>query len=46
MDIYCKNVKKLQRMLQEGAVLSDTEDDSEGESDFVIEDEVIFDSEC
>ena len=33
-------------MLQECDVLSDAEDDSEGESDFVIEDEVISDSEC
>ena len=33
-------------MMQEGDVLSDAEDDSEGESDFVIEDEVIYDFEC
>ena len=32
--------------MQEGDALSDAEDDSEGESDFVIEDEVIYDSEC
>ena len=46
MDSYSRNVERLQRMLQECDVLSDTEDDSEGESDFVIEDEVISDSEC
>ena len=46
MDGYSKNVERLQRMLQECDVLSDAEDDSEGESDFVIEDEVISDSEC
>ena len=46
MDSYSKNVERLQRMLQECDVLSDAEDDSEGESDFVIEDEVISDSEC
>ena len=45
MDSYSKNVKKLQRMLQEGDDLRDAEDDSEGESDFVIEDEFISDSE-
>ena len=33
-------------MLQECKVLSDAEDDSEGESDFILEDEVISDSEC
>ena len=33
-------------MLQECEVLSAAEDDSEGESDFVLEDEVISDSEC
>ena len=46
MDSYSRNVERLQRMLQECDVLSDAEDDSEGESDFVIEDEVISDSEC
>ena len=46
MDSYSRNVERLQRMLQECNVLSDAEDDSEGESDFVIEDEVISDSEC
>lgn len=33
-------------MLQECDILSDDEDDSEGESDFVSEDEVISDSDC
>ena len=33
-------------MLQEGAVLSDAKDDCESESHFVIEAEVISDSEC
>ena len=46
MDSYSRNVERLQRMLQECEVLSDAEDDSEGESDFVLEDEVISDSEC
>ena len=46
MDSYSRNVERLQRMLQECDVLSDAEDDSKGESDFVIEDEVISDSEC
>ena len=46
MNSYSRNVERLQRMLQECDVLSDAEDDSEGESDFVIEDEVISDSEC
>ena len=48
MDSCSRNVERLQRMLQECDVLSDAEDDSEGESDFrtVIEDEVISDSEC
>ena len=46
MDSCSKNLKRLQRMMQEGNVLSDAEDDTEGELDFVIEDEVISDSEC
>ena len=33
-------------MLQECDILSDAEDDSEGESDFVSEDEVVSDSDC
>ena len=33
-------------MLQEGAVSSDAKDDCERESHFVIEAEVISDSEC
>ena len=45
MDSYSRNAERLQRMLQECEVLSDAEDDSEGESDFVLEDEVISDSE-
>ena len=45
MDSCSKNVKRSQRMMQEGDILSDAEDDSEGESDFVIEDVVISDSE-
>ena len=46
MDSYSRNVERLQRMLQECEVLSDAEDDSEDESDFVLKDEVISDSEC
>ena len=46
MDSYSRNVEMLQRMLQECEVLSDAEDHSEGESDFVLEDELISDSEC
>ena len=42
MDSYSRNVERLQRMLQECDVLSDAEDDSEGESDFVIENEVYY----
>ena len=39
---YSRNVERLQKC----EVLSDAEDDSEGELDFVLEDEVISDSEC
>ena len=46
MDSYSRNVERLQRRLQECLVLSDAEDESKGESDFILEDEVIFDSEC
>ena len=46
MDSYSRNVERLQRMLQECEVLNNAEDDSEGESDFVLEDEVFSDSEC
>ena len=46
MDSYSRNIEMLHRMLQECEVLSDAEDDSEGESNFGLEDEVISDSEC
>ena len=46
MDSYSRNIERLQRLLEECDVLTDAEDDSEGESDFVFEDEVISDSEC
>ena len=46
MDSCRRNVERLQRMLEEYDVLSDAEDDSKGESDFVLKDEVISDSEC
>ena len=34
MDSYSRNIERLHRMLQECEVLSDAEDDSEGESNF------------
>ena len=46
MDSCSRNVERLQRMLDECDVLSNAEDGNEGETNFVLEDEVISDFEC
>ena len=46
MDDYQKDIERIQRMLEECDSPSEPDDDSEGESDLVEEDEVVPDSDC
>ena len=46
MDEYEKDMERIQRMLEECDNPSEPDDDSEGESDLVEEDEVVPDSDC